>query len=269
MARLNKQFGFTGGLGNVSAYSRRDMEGEVLLRMKGGPPIDKIKHSPAFASIRRNNTEMGGAAKACKAFRVATRHTHLAADYNFTPKLSGLFRLMINEDKEGTAGERSIYISRNKEMVEGFSFTRNKSWESIVVAPVYGSISREEGKARLLLPALVPGSSFRSPWQLPFYRLILQGDVVSDYMYSEKLNHYQPMVDLSNHIWGAVHTTEWLPCSAERAAEEVLLDITKGEALPDAVTLVVSVSIEFGTLAAGGSIEYKKYTGAGKVWRMG
>ena len=269
MARLNKQFGFTGGLGNVSAYSRRDMEGQVILRTKGGPPKDKIKKDPAFASTRRNNMEWRGVTKACSGFRTATMHTHRAADYNFTGTLNGLFRLMAKEDKEGLMGERTIYISRNKEMVEGFSFTRNKSWESMVVAPVYVTISRVEGKARLLLPALVPGSSFRSPWQLPFYRLVVQGNAVSDYVYSAKLQDYQPVVDLSRHVWGDLHTTEWLPCSEERAAEEVVLDITKGEALPDAVTLVVSISIEFGVVLAGGRIEYKKYTGAGKVLQMG
>jgi hypothetical protein len=47
MAKLDGNFGFTGTLGKLSAYKKKGTEG-IVLRTKGGPSRDQVKHAAAF-----------------------------------------------------------------------------------------------------------------------------------------------------------------------------------------------------------------------------
>src|SRR3979490_2115183 len=91
MAKLEPGFGFLGGMSNVSAYKRKDMEG-IILRRKGGPSKKKIKTHESFVVTRKNNEEFGGRSSASKWIRRTLLPLKPLSDYNIAGPINALLK---------------------------------------------------------------------------------------------------------------------------------------------------------------------------------
>src|SRR5579862_1387448 len=129
MAQLESEFEFTGSLGNLSAYKMRGVD-RIVIRTKGGASRDKILKSPEFELTRRNISEFSGCSTAGRWVRYALYSQRALADYNISGPLNALMKSMQLLDKVSEWGKRSILLSKNPTLLEGFSLNRYVTFES-------------------------------------------------------------------------------------------------------------------------------------------
>ena len=267
MANLTGNFSFTGSISNLSAYKRRDLD-KVILRTKGGARKEKIKKDPAFALTRKHNTEWKGVTAAGKSFRMGIYAVKHLADYNISGPLNALCKHIQKADTVGNAGERGIYITTHPYILEGFNLNQRNPFDGIIRHTITCSVDRNNISATINIPLLIPGISFKNPGKQKFYRLIFMLGAVSDYVYDENRKMYKATDTDAVNI-DVLAETAWLPDTAERPAETMILQAKDGILLTDHTSLIISAGIEFGAPDALGVLQYVPYSGSAKVLKLG
>src|SRR5688572_12822487 len=105
-------FEFTGSIGNFSYYKRHDMD-KVIVRTKGGPSREKVRHSPDFENTRRNNKEFAGRSRATMYIKRGLDTLVSLADYNIAGYLNARLKPVQDLDATNEWGKRSVLLSKN------------------------------------------------------------------------------------------------------------------------------------------------------------
>ncbi len=252
MAKLDGNMGFTGSLGNISAYKRKG-SGGIILRTKGGPSGNKVKHDPAFENTRRNNAEFGGASSAAKAIRNAffpVKHISGAS----LGHINKLTRALANRDTQNPWGRRTVRFSENRPLLEGFNLNKLLSLSSILRQPPAGSINRSAGSASLVIPALVPGINFKLPAAYKLCHFIVMLAVIPDFEHiSPTAPYYRPVAPVTYPT--EVFTTDWFAATEHLPEQQLYLQLKNFTGLPDGHSLVLALGIEFGLPVSSRLIE--------------
>lgn len=256
MAILKSNLEFTGSLGNLSAYELPGVG--TVLRTKGGAKKKQIQKSPKFQRTRENYTEFSGCAKMGGSIRQSMLVMAPLADYNFTPVLNSLAKTIQLLDTECVRGERNIYLSRYKHLLTGFSLNRNSTFESIVKHPLHCTIDRENKRAVVQLPELMPGVNLILSKQYPLFRFIVNLGGVADRLFSTYGYVGAPME--SRCVY-----TDWHHATQLFDAAEALVELKDTAALPDDTTLILSVGIQMGTPVTDTVVNPVKYAGCAKI----
>jgi hypothetical protein len=266
MARLKGNIEFTGSLGELSAYKRRDSK-EIILRTKGGASKKKIKTSPSFARTRLLNKEWGGCSKAGTAIRVVLAPLKHMADFNISGPLNALSKKIQKLDILSSLGERNIMISKYCNLYEGFNLTEKKLFDSIVRRPVTALIDTQTGIATVNFPELQQGINLINSNKKPFYRFVISFGAVSDVIFDQNLQEYIPIEkDMQNmHTY---ITIDWHPWRS------TFKSITKQLSLQDyaptsSLSLFLAIGIEFGDSLTSSIIEPVNYSGSAKILATG
>lgn len=262
MARLTGALSFTGKVGGLSGYTRKDIDG-VFIRTKGGASKTKIKTSKKFERTRENNSDWKGCGKAAGRIRWAVLDVAHLKDYNFTADLSALCKAMQLQDTENIRGQRSILFSQNRELLEGFRLTQRNPFDSVVRHPLKYEISRESGRAIVKLPKLMSGINLFIPWQYPLFRFVISLQAITDMHYN-----YLP-ADRNNTDRAPVVYTEWRTTEQNYAEEYIELQLKGGGAPDDTWTLILSVGLEMGMPVSNNVVNTVKYVGCAKILGVG
>ena len=259
----NKTFDITGRLGNFSLYKPKGSD-KTIARTRGGADKKKILKSPKFALTRLNNSEFGTAAQgACEIRRAMIQLKHLA-DYNFTPPLNALCRSIMKMDGEHPLGERWMYFSLHRHLLDGFNINKRYPFNNLVKPPVFCTVNRDTCSAIVQLPDLLPGINLSLPWQYPMYRLVLTMGTICD-----GLGYARHEVADKPFLISQPATTSWRIAAQSYKGETIQLQADIPQSLRDYETLVVSIGIEMGTLISDAVIERVKYAGSGKILMAG
>lgn len=259
----------TGSIKGVSFYTVRGSD-KVIMRTKGGASKDKIKSSPKFEGLRKQQKEWSGCAKFGSMARYAFGGLHRLADYNLTPVLNGIGKNLMKLDTESDTGRRSLKLSVYPQALEGFNFNRNYPLNTVLrVAPV-AQLNREKLEASVSIPRINTDIDLLNIQRLPFFRLIVAIGTISDMQYNAATNDYEPLVPelhgVSETRTGEWHSTQTiLPEHVMTAA----LEEREINALTENVTVLVSMAVEFGNVGFTGKPVEVKYAGCGKVMRVG
>ena len=269
MAILKGAFQMTGSIRGVSFYTVRGSE-KVIMRTKGGASKEKIKSSPKFEGLRKQQKEFSGCAKFGSLTRYAFGGLHRIADYNLTPVLNGIGKSLMKLDEVSEIGRRNLYLSVYPQALEGFNFNRNYPFNTVLrVAPI-AELNRETLTANVRVPRINTDVDLYNLQRLPFFRLIVSIGAVSDIEYDESVNDYVPLIPQIHGI-SEVVTSEWYP--TQTIVPEQLMNVSFGEeeqnALTNHVTVLVSMAIEFGNVGFTGQPQEVKYAGCGKVLKVG
>lgn len=264
MAKLKGDLQFTGSLGELSAYKRHDMD-TIIVRRKGGASKQRIKKGKEFVNTRRNMSEFAGRSVTVSYIRRILWRQKLLADYNFTPVLQGLLKVVQEEDRVSDWGQRNIYFTKNPQPLEGFSLNRRNVFDSIVRSPVSCTVSKSEGSVVLVIPSLLPGINFMVPGRYPAYSFVLTLGVLPDFIYNP--NGYAPSIKARELPPPVQHETGWLSCQQAAPAQAVELKLNRLPATAPFI-LMVALGIRFGTLGPGNEIEQVKRSGAAKILCM-
>ena len=257
-----------GGFANASFYTIQGSD-EVYVRIKGGPSKRAIKTKPQFEKLRRNNNEWKACTKMGSNIRWSYyRMTHLE-DFPAIGTLNGIAKKIQALDTEAEHGKRGVYLTRNKEAILGFNFSRKQVFESVLRVPVEAELNRESMTARIYLPAIDTRMYLYNFRNLPFFRLYFEISGVCDIIYSEeKKEYYEP-----EYTYGkgeSEYVTDWLSTNGYTEPINLTLKYNQDESpLHESVTLVLSVGLEFGKQGADGKPEGVKYAGCGKILRVG
>lgn len=269
MAIVKGAFQMTGSISGVSFYTVRGSD-KVIMRTKGGASKDKIKTSPKFAGLRKQQKEWSGCSKFGSITRYAFGGLHRVADFNLTPVLNGIGKSLMKLDTVSEIGQRNLFLSAYPQALEGFNFNRNYPFNTVLrVAPIV-ELERETLTATVRVPRINTEVDLYNLQRLPFFRLCLAIGTVSDTEFNQEINNYQPLVP-ELHGVSEVFTSEWY--TTQTIVPTQLLTINMGDdeqiAMTDHITVIVSMAIEFGNVGFTGQPQEVKYAGCGKVMKVG
>jgi len=261
MAKLISQFPFLGSLGEVSAYKMRGVD-HIILRRKGGASKRKIKTHPDFVRTRENNSEFGGRATAVKWVRQALSVQKAVADYNIAGTLNGVLQPAQQLDDKGRRGKRAVLLSRNPQLLQGFSLNRKAPFDSIIRNPPLWSLLRDTRSARIDIPELLPGINFFAPDKHPMFRITAVLGIVPDVFYTSI--KYKPSSNSYRDNDVVIVDTDWR--AVRKNAPATTLEMTHPTLPPDqSFSLVLSIGICFGTMSDATTVQQVKYAGAAKI----
>jgi len=268
MAKLSGNFDFIGSLGNVSAYKMRGVKGTIL-RKKGGASKEKVKNSPGMAGTRKGNAEFGGRATAGKWIRAMLYQQMPMAGYNVTGAINALMAPIQKLDTENHLGRRSVMLSKNPSLLEGFSLNKENGFDTIIRNPVAWSVSRGELSAHIDIPALLPGINFLTTEKYPLYGIVASLGIVPDFFYD--VSGYKPSSREYNVSHPGITETlysNWYPVL--QGSPAMPLEIKPGLTPPDqSFSLVLSIGIRFGEMLSANMVQQVKKVGAAKILGMG
>jgi hypothetical protein len=261
MAVLKNDIDYTGSVGNKSYYKRRDIPGKTFVREKGGASRKKIKTSKSFVNTRMFNKEFGGCSKAGTSVRRALFPLRHMADYNISTLLNSIAKKIQKMDSTGLLGQRAIAFSKYKQWLDGFSYNKQKPISGVVQNPFQFSIVREEGKATVKIPALVPKINFQNKYNNPLVRFTATLGILSDFVYNPNRDEYVPKnPDVQGKNSSA--TTEWHSAFMPVVEENLTLQLDSSLLSDEANTLILALGIEFGNPLTNTLVEQIKYSGS-------
>lgn len=269
MAIIKGAFQMTGSIKGLSFYTVRGSD-KVIMRTKGGASKEKIKTSPKFEGLRKQQKEWSGCAKFGSITRYAFGGLHRLADYNLTPVLNGMGKSLMKLDTESVIGRRSLRLSAYPQALEGFNFNRNYPFNTVLrVAPV-AELNRAMLSVNVRIPRINTDTDLYNLQRLPFFRLIVSIGTVSDIEYNETANDYAPLIP-ELHGVSEVLTGEWHPTQTIIPAQVMTVNFADEEinVLTESVTVLVSMAVEFGNIGFTGQPQEVKYAGCGKVLTVG
>jgi hypothetical protein len=262
MALLDSPITFTGSLGEITAY-RLPGVNRIVLRKRSGVTAKLIRTSPNHDRTRRVNKEFGGRATASQWIMRMIRPLKVLADYNIAGPLNALLKPIQEMDTESVYGERHVCLSKRPSLLEGFSLNRSMTLDSVMRTNIASSLSREEGKAVIKIPSLLPGINLHLQDRVPSYCIAATLGVVPD-LFSTATG-YKPQEDFQVNMVPTVSRTKWF--SSQAGSPDVLLEMSLGFSIPQHCSLILAAGIVPGT-GAGDSIQQLPWGGAAKIIRV-
>jgi hypothetical protein len=187
----------------------------------------------------------------------------LLADYNISGPLNALLKPIQEMDTLSVYGQRSVCISRNPGLLEGFNLNKRTPFDSIVRNPVSYELSHDQLVAKVIIPQLLPGINFYVPEKYPLYRFTIVLGTVPDLQYTgygyQPARIYQAGYKAADSEW--YHVLKGSPAL-------VLETETFTAPFTGSFSAILSIGIQFGTMGGGDTVQQIKYAGSGKVLGM-
>jgi hypothetical protein len=263
MPFLEGPFTFTGKLDMLSAYRMRGVD-KIVVRRKGGPSPEKIKTSESFKNTRCTMSEFGGCSRHGSYVRKAMLQLRRLSDYNFGSDINSVMRQVQLRDGTSEWGRRRITLSEHTRLLEGFSTTEKApTFDSIVRAPVYYTMSRRDRSARVDLPELLRDINYFPQNNHAMFRLTITLGIVPDITFDVPSKEYLPPTWYSRAYNSIDISTEWNP--SLEGMPGTTLELAMEAALPpdNGWTLMLSIGIEYGAQRQN----ERKDRGGAPVWR--
>lgn len=269
MARMKNFMQMTGSMAMVSMYTLQGSD-QVIIRTKGGPSKSQIKTKPQFEKVRRNNSEWSACTKMGSQIRCSFQTMNRMEDYPVTGALNAICKQVQKLDMESEHGKRKIYLSKHKDILVGFSFSRKQVLESVLRVPIETVLNRETGEATIDIPPVNTDLYLYNFRNLPYYRIVANLSGVCDMVLSENEKNYEHADYNYYSKKNGIFESEWLPTTGTQAAMNIKLEYPLIEnPIPNDVTLLVCIGIEFGKQGYGNITEPVKYAGTGKIVKVG
>jgi len=258
----------TGSMANVSMYTRQDNE-RVIVRMKGGPTKNQIKTKPEFETVRQNNSEWTGCTRMGSRIRKSFEVMNRLEDYPVTGALNAICKELQKLDTESPAGQRAILLSQHKDLLLGFTFSRKQVLESVLRVPVETTLDRTTGKATIEIPPLNTDMYLYNFRNLPYFRIIANLSGVCDLTMNAEGTQYESLYNGYCDKQNGVFESEWMAATGVQPALSINLSYPLTEnPIPEEVTLLLCLGIEFGKVGTANQPTAVKYAGTGKIVRV-
>jgi hypothetical protein len=226
-----------------------------------------IKYGRNFQNTRYNNDEFGGAASAGKALRDAFGRVHhisggsIGSTNTFTRKLA-------DEDKVNELGKRAAHFSKTRQFLRGFNLNKDTQLNSILRQQVNSTVSRDNGTATVIIPAVIPGINLKVPPDYKMYRFVIMLAVVPDFVHISRVKpYYRPVKPVTYH--SKDHTTGWFAAKEKVPEQHFDLQLDNFTGLEDCHSLVLCLAIEFGLPMSSQLVETIRKSGAAEILAAG
>ncbi len=261
MAFSTGAIGYNGTLNELSSYRMRGVN-RPIIRRKGGPRAEHVKHNDNFENTRRNNSEWKGSIAAAKQVRQAMHPVLYLSDFNYTGTLNAVCKKIQQADGVSDWGRRSFLLSQNAHQLAGFSINKFNSFEQILRHPLQLVVQRTNASVQVLLPELLPGINLVNTAQHPMYQFVFSLGAVADMVYNATWKRYDP---IHPHLpYPAITYTPWQWANKPAAAATINLVLNNWQE-QEGISLLFSAGIAFGVPDGPNNIHYVKYSGAAKL----
>ena len=211
----------TGSLANVSMYKLHGGE-QVVVRMKGGPSKDHIKKWPQFEKLRKNNSEWTGCTRMASEIRCSFSAMNRLEDYPVTGALNAICKQIQKLDTEYEPGSRSVNLTQHKEMLNGFSFSRNQVLESVLRVSIETTLDMVTGEAHITIPQVNTDMYLYNFRKLPYYRIIANLSSTCDTIMNDEEKGYKSPYYVTCDRELGVFESEWMPAAGVQPALDIL-----------------------------------------------
>ncbi|HEY8895422.1 MAG TPA: hypothetical protein VIM79_11430 [Niastella sp.] len=275
MGKFEPPFSYTGSVRNLSVYNVRGSD-KPIVRTKGGPTKRQIKTKPSFDVCRRNNKEFGGRARMASQVMDILRPLKYLGDYNIAGPLNSLFIPIQTLDTVSEFGQRTVELTKNPGILQGFLLNRRTAIETIIANPLDYTLSKKTLTGTITIPELIPGINFFVPGQFSWYKFIAVFGVIQDLFYhpDSREGYLNKAGDDVRWTLGLHRETDWLNLSAHSPAitiecslKSMRKDVQEMLSL-DSHSCLLGIGIAFGNMPRG-QVEMIKYVGGAKVLGMG
>lgn len=258
-----------GSMKNISMYTIQGSD-EVYIRTKGGASKSKIKRSPAFEKVRRNNKEWAGCTLLTRAIRRGLYAMKRFEDYPVTGALNALAKIIQKEDKESEHGQRKVSLSKHREVITGFNFSRKQTLDSVLRVPIRWTFDRATMSVEIEIPAINTRTGLYNQRDLPFFRIVVGMSPVPDFLFNAEKKEYYPsedkLLDICTREEG-----EWFSTHTTTPPQVISINYLSRHIgwMNDEASLVVAVGVEFGNTGYNNEPVGVKYAGCGKIIHVG
>jgi hypothetical protein len=263
MAKTESVLGnFNGKIGALVFYKMRGSD-TMIVRKKGYVSKYTKNNHWRYEKTRQQNKEFKGCVQAAKNISRLLSSIVCLGDFNSFGLLVKTAKIIQQMDNERPKGERSLLFSKSPSLLTGFSFNKYNTFESFVKSPVTFSIDRPNGTAQVNIPSMLPGTHLVNHFDQPYYQFVCALGRVQDLYFSENSTDYEEFnIRYRN---SDVQFTPWINSKDPMPQTTFTLTAPQWNNDPHD-TLVAGIGIAFGKETAGGTIEFTKYAGAGKIW---
>lgn len=265
MAFLANGPGYTGSLGDLSAYRMQGVD-RIVVRRKGGPSRNKIRSHPNFERTRENNQEWKACTIATRTVGFAIAPVKPLADHNYSGALTGLCKSIQVDDSVSLRGERGVLFSQSLYKLEGFGLNKYHVFDGIMRHPLEYEMDRQAGTEAVQLPAILPGINLYNPRKQAMFRFVFTLGMLPDIVFEQDRKEYKPVAEIAPNSY-AVGYTPWCAFEAGCNEQEVMLSIESWQAVPG-VSLILAAGVEFGQPLNSTEVKPTKYAGAAKVLKL-
>jgi hypothetical protein len=236
----------------------------IILRSKGGASKSRIKNAPSFEPTRKLNREWKGVTRVAALIRAGLYALRPLADYNVSGPLNALVKKIQVLDRTGPAGQRAILLSRHPDFIGSFNFNRKTLFDSVIRQPVSVSLDSTTGVFGFRVPPLQPSVNFFPHPFYAYFRMVLTAAAVSDQVpYEDTKKGYREKAPFLPQY--AALYTDWLQANTIQPGMDYQIPPLT-EQLPGAdMLLIAGGGVQYGVLAADGSVQPAPYVGAAKV----
>jgi hypothetical protein len=206
MSKQSSLITFTGKMGGISFYKRKD--GAHMARQAGGVTKERIMTDPKFARTRENLSEFAGLNRAVSSFTQMLNVVKNYKDGTLRGRLSRILRSIIKQS-EGLRGQRSITISKNRELFKDLELNANVLSSSFV-AKVKPTHTAERTKATITLANLDVNLAVSPPLNATHFTLVQVVGVISDLVFDSVTKVYKAL-DVEHNSLNEVSSSDYLP----------------------------------------------------------
>jgi hypothetical protein len=269
MAIVKGIFQATGSIKGVSFYSPVGSD-KVIMRTKGGATKERIAKGKEFEKLRHHQAEWGGCVQFARGVRGAVGELYRLADFNLSPVWTGMGKKLIKLDTISPIGERKLQLTVYKQALNDFNFNRNYPLASILRVMPTVEVDRQALKATVVFPRINTESHLVNFQRLPYFRLIACLGTVSDMHYKPVMQTNYDALNPELQGFSVSKMSNWLSTN-DIIDEQTFIMQFDDHFIPmitDDITLVVSVGMEFGNVAFGGSIVEVKRAGCARILKV-
>lgn len=264
MAFQSGPFGYTGTIDELSAYRMRGMD-RIVVRRKSRISKERIRNDDRFSNTRDLNQEWKACTMAMRAVRYAVKDIDQLGDHNYTGTLMKICKeIQLRETVHGK-GERAILFSAFPFLLEGFSFNKQHTFDTVLRHPLEFAVSRETGSAMVKIPAVIPGINLLNPFKQSMFCIHIVLGAVPDILFDDSAKQFKPA--------GEPHTRKnsvvspWFTTGSGAAAQEFSLTLPAWEN-KEGYSLVLTAGIRFGQPFNPETVNDTKYANAFKILKV-
>jgi hypothetical protein len=264
MAKLTSLLALSGSLDNLSFYQIEGVEGTIA-RRKGGASKEKILHDPCFKNTRRTMWEFGGRSIASR--YILEAFAPLRPGHGTTGRINKMLTALQKMDTISPWGCRSVALSLCPQLLQGLNISKRLLLDAILKNPVAGQLSRQELKANVTIPPIIPGLNCMHPKSHPYFRIIAVLGVVPDLIFKEQLGEYGPGEGFLP-VPAQSTETPWHQTNTPVEAATLEMVLPQAPAV-EGYSLMLSVAIQYGKLDPAGAVAPLPKALAAKIIAVG
>ncbi|MGJ8593784.1 MAG: hypothetical protein ACSHXF_14635 [Aquaticitalea sp.] len=244
---MPKQTGLIKLKGTLNGTCYYKLNNVHIERKATGPSKERINNDPAFAAVKANTQEFGGASILSRALRTGLNQQIMTfKDSYMSSRLSGVCRAIIAKGS-GMPGQREASLFNAPAMLIGFQMLKAQPFGQIYNAKPSISINRTRTTIQIHIAQSKPNHLKRRPKSATHFRLTAALSVVSCYQWVQ--DAYQPIYPSANGL-GAAEQSNPLQCNAEHLDIHFNIHSPIATDLPENVAITVWLGIQYGTSSA-------------------